>query len=69
MILDTIKNIETYKNLSQDIYEGLKFIANVKPDIIAVGYPPHESQKIWTQVRSCNNILSNIMLIKPPDCN
>ncbi|HNQ68846.1 MAG TPA: YhcH/YjgK/YiaL family protein [Bacteroidales bacterium] len=33
MILDTLQNIETYKNISKDIYEGLKFIANAKHDI------------------------------------
>ncbi len=45
MILDTIKNIETYKNLSQDIYEGLKFIANVKPDIGIGTYPINNNVK------------------------
>ncbi len=33
MILDTLQNIDTYKNISKDIYEGLKFIANAKSDI------------------------------------
>ena len=33
MIVDSIKNIETYKLLSSDIYEGLKFIANTNSDI------------------------------------
>ena len=33
MIIDTIKNIEIYKELSSDIYSGLKFIANSTPDI------------------------------------
>ena len=33
MIIDTIKNIEIYKELSSDIYEGLKFIANATSDI------------------------------------
>jgi YhcH/YjgK/YiaL family protein len=33
MIIDTLKNIETYKGLSIDIYEGLKFILNSTSDI------------------------------------
>ena len=33
MIIDTIKNIEIYKELSSDIYAGLKFIANATSDI------------------------------------
>jgi len=33
MILDSLQNIETYKGVSSDIYEGLKFLANAKPDI------------------------------------
>ena len=33
MIIDTIKNIEIYKELSSDIYAGLKFIANATADI------------------------------------
>ena len=36
MIFDHINNIETYKGLSPDIYEGLKFLRQVSPDI-AVG--------------------------------
>ena len=36
MIYDSIANIETYKVLSPDIYEGLKFLRQVSPDI-AVG--------------------------------
>ena len=33
MVVDTLKNIEIYKELSPDIYAGLKFLANAKPDI------------------------------------
>ena len=33
MILDKLENLETYKNLSPDIYEGLKYLANVDPEI------------------------------------
>jgi YhcH/YjgK/YiaL family protein len=36
MIYDRITNINTYKGLSPDIYEGLKFLRQVSPDI-AVG--------------------------------
>lgn len=36
MIFDHINNIELYKGLSSDIYEGLKFLQQVSPDI-AVG--------------------------------
>ena len=33
MIIDTIKHIEIYKELSSNIHEGLKFIANSNSDI------------------------------------
>jgi YhcH/YjgK/YiaL family protein len=33
MIVDQLKNIETYKGISNDIYEGLKFLAKAKLDI------------------------------------
>ncbi len=33
MILDLIKNIGIYKGLSPDIYVGLEFLRDVKPDI------------------------------------
>lgn len=33
MIVDTINNIDIYKNIRSDIYAGLKFIRDVKPDI------------------------------------
>lgn len=33
MIVDQLKNIEIYKGLSDDIYAGLKFLANANPDI------------------------------------
>ncbi len=33
MIVDKIKNIEIYKNISPDIYAGLQFIAKASPDI------------------------------------
>jgi biofilm protein TabA len=33
MIVDSLKNIEVYKNLSEDIYAGLKFLQTAIPDI------------------------------------
>ncbi len=33
MILDSLKNIDVYKGVSQDIYEGLKFLASATPEI------------------------------------
>lgn len=33
MVVDTLKNIDLYKGLSADIYEGLQFISAAKPDI------------------------------------
>lgn len=33
MIYDNISNIEFYKGLSDDLYEGLVFLKNAKPDI------------------------------------
>lgn len=36
MIYDNISNIETYKGLSADIFEGLKYLQQLNPDI-AVG--------------------------------
>jgi len=33
MILDSLKNIDIYKHLSPDIYAGLVFLQNAKPDI------------------------------------
>lgn len=33
MIYDSLSNIEFYKGLSDDIYEGLVFLKNVKPSI------------------------------------
>lgn len=36
MVFDNLTNLNTYKNLSLDIYEGLRFLQQVSPDI-AVG--------------------------------
>lgn len=33
MVYDKINNIETYKGLSEDIYEGLKFLKNTTSDL------------------------------------
>ena len=33
MVYDKIDNIETYKGLSEDIYEGLKFLKNASIDL------------------------------------
>ena len=33
MVYDKIDNIETYKGLSEDIYEGLKCLKNATPDL------------------------------------
>lgn len=42
MIVDKIDNLETYKDLSQDIYEGLKFIHTLDPNIELGVYPINE---------------------------
>ena len=33
MVYDNIDNIETYRGLSEDIYEGLEFLQQAQPDI------------------------------------
>ena len=33
MVYDNIDNIETYNGLSEDIYDGLKFLKNASPDL------------------------------------
>jgi biofilm protein TabA len=33
MVADSLNNIDIYKNLSTDIYEGLRFLKNAKPEI------------------------------------
>ena len=45
MIYDHINNIETYKGISPDIYEGLKFLAEAKPDIELGTYPINDRVK------------------------
>lgn len=34
MVYDKIDNIETYKGLSEDIFEGLKFLKQATPDLV-----------------------------------
>lgn len=38
MIYDSLSNISTYKDLSQDIYSGLRFLQQVSPDIAVSTY-------------------------------
>ena len=45
MVLDTLKNIEIYKGLSPDIYAGLKFLAEAKPEIELGVYPINDNVK------------------------
>lgn len=45
MIYDNIKNIDLYKGISEDIYAGLKFLAEVSPDIALGTYPINERVK------------------------
>lgn len=45
MVVDTLKNIEIYKGLSPDIYAGLKFIADAKPEIELGVYPINDNVK------------------------
>ena len=33
MIIDCLKNLDTYRGISEDIYEGLLFLSNALPDI------------------------------------
>lgn len=48
MVYDKIDNIETYKGLSEDIYEGLKFLKNASTDL-ACG--EHEiNPRVWAIV-------------------
>ncbi len=45
MILDTLKNIDIYKNLSPDIYVGLQFLKTAEPDIALGTYPINDKVK------------------------
>lgn len=45
MIYDHISNIERYRTLSEDIYEGLKFIKNAKTDLATGTYEINTNSK------------------------
>lgn len=45
MIFDKLENYEAYKNLSPDIYAGLKFLVEAKPDIELGTYSINERVK------------------------
>jgi YhcH/YjgK/YiaL family protein len=45
MVIDSLKNVKTYKGLSPDIYAGLKFLAEAKSDIELGVYPINENVK------------------------
>ena len=45
MVVDSLKNIEIYKELSPDLYEGLKFLKNASPDIALGTYPINDRVK------------------------
>jgi len=45
MIIDNLKNIETYKGVSNDIYVGLKFLKDVTPDIALGTYSVNANVK------------------------
>lgn len=45
MIVDNINNIEIYKGVSDDIFAGLQFIANAKPEIELGTYQINERVK------------------------
>ncbi len=45
MIVDSLKNIDIYKGLSDDIYAGLKFLQQAKPGIAVGEYPINSNVK------------------------
>ncbi|MDR1556304.1 MAG: YhcH/YjgK/YiaL family protein [Tannerellaceae bacterium] len=45
MIVDQLKNIELYKDLSPDIYAGLQFLTQATPDIEPGVYPVNDRVK------------------------
>ena len=46
MILDTLDNIGTYKNLSNDLYPGLQFLKRLEPGISLGSYPINDRVKV-----------------------
>ncbi|MCP4219203.1 MAG: DUF386 domain-containing protein [bacterium] len=58
MIADTLDNIEIYKNISGDIYAGLTFIAEAKPDIELGEYQITEKVKaLVTEYETVENFV------------
>jgi len=45
MIIDTLKNIDFYKSINEDIYKGLLFIKNADPEIELGVYPISSTAK------------------------
>ena len=45
MIVDSLKNIEVYKSLSEDIYAGLKFLQSAKSDMEIGDYKINKNVK------------------------
>ncbi|NQT02646.1 MAG: YhcH/YjgK/YiaL family protein [Planctomycetes bacterium] len=45
MIADSLKNIDIYKGVSEDIYAGLVFLRDAKPDIELGEYPVNANVK------------------------
>ncbi|MCF6171897.1 MAG: YhcH/YjgK/YiaL family protein [Bacteroidales bacterium] len=45
MIVDSLKNIDVYQSLSEDIYAGLLFLQQVKPEIEVGEYPINNNVK------------------------
>jgi YhcH/YjgK/YiaL family protein len=45
MIVDQLKNIDTYKEISKDIYAGLQFLTQATPDIKLGTYTINENVK------------------------
>jgi YhcH/YjgK/YiaL family protein len=45
MIIDTLNNIEFYKAINEDIYQGLLFIKNADPEIALGTYPINDNAK------------------------
>ena len=45
MIVDSLKNIDLYQNLSADIYAGLKFLQQANPEIELGEYPINNNVK------------------------
>ncbi|MFS2186999.1 YhcH/YjgK/YiaL family protein [Mucilaginibacter sp. Mucisp84] len=45
MIVDKLKNIDTYKGISEDIYAGLQYLQNATPDIEVGVYKINDNVK------------------------